>query len=559
MPTPQLGPLPQFSPGTTILSDAMNSLLATIRQSINSHRTPASDVDAGAFSAGDYSFPGALSVAGAISGLIDASQLNRGTIPDARFPSALPAISGAALTNLTFGNIAGVPNFARRDIANTFFDVANFASVIRTGGSTAGSPGDIAIRSAAAANVGNIFFGQSDAHYIQRNGGGLYFGPSYSEVAALGAATDLNGFRNAVLSGAVRAPKIAAQGGSANALDVSTVGGGPDHVYMSFYPRSANTGLRGAFIGFGGSGDNQLSVTAELGNVDIASGPADVILRAQGVGMVRVSNNAVVVNGPVSGGEIFRMNGSARFNGGSVLLASTSNGNNGLLRIYSQEGSERLQVGGSAGNAFIFAPTGTGITLAAGGVAAGAITSAGQWWFGASDPGGSEAVRVNGNGRFSGRLLANELQVSTGFLFRPDGSDVAVVLQNTAVTTRGDFVVQTVGGGATLAQVHPENGGGFRLPSGRLMNPANTGVAFLLGNSANTSYGTLNIRNSTGSTLLAEFADTGGLTVYGGFACVGLTASGAMSQQGETVPMLRSGAGAPSGSAPNGTIYIQTS
>ena len=44
--------------------------------------------------------------AGTFSGNVSASNLNTGTIPDARFPSTLPAISGANLTNLDASDLA---------------------------------------------------------------------------------------------------------------------------------------------------------------------------------------------------------------------------------------------------------------------------------------------------------------------------------------------------------------------------------------------------------------------------------------------------------------------
>src|SRR5690606_33205248 len=70
--------------------------------------------------AASNSFAGDLSVSGTISGngsgltSLNASNLGSGTIPDARFPATLPAVSGANLTNLNASNISsGTLNDAR--------------------------------------------------------------------------------------------------------------------------------------------------------------------------------------------------------------------------------------------------------------------------------------------------------------------------------------------------------------------------------------------------------------------------------------------------------------
>jgi hypothetical protein len=55
---------------------------------------------------GDVSATGAFSGSGANLTNLNASNLASGTVPDARFPSALPAISGANLTNLNASNLA---------------------------------------------------------------------------------------------------------------------------------------------------------------------------------------------------------------------------------------------------------------------------------------------------------------------------------------------------------------------------------------------------------------------------------------------------------------------
>lgn len=56
----------------------------------------------------DARFPATLpAVSGANLTNLDASDLASGTIPDARFPATLPALNGSALTNLTSGNLTG--------------------------------------------------------------------------------------------------------------------------------------------------------------------------------------------------------------------------------------------------------------------------------------------------------------------------------------------------------------------------------------------------------------------------------------------------------------------
>ncbi len=70
---------------------------------------------AGGLVSGSVTVTGNLSVAGTITGAIDgasvgnlnASNLNTGTIPAARFPATLPALNGSALTNLSAPNLTG--------------------------------------------------------------------------------------------------------------------------------------------------------------------------------------------------------------------------------------------------------------------------------------------------------------------------------------------------------------------------------------------------------------------------------------------------------------------
>ena len=90
---------------------------------------------------------------------IDASNINAGTIPDARFPTTLPAISGANLTNLDASDLASgtVPiarigtgtkdntTFLRGDNTFTTIDLstlsplAGSSSLVQTGALDSGS------------------------------------------------------------------------------------------------------------------------------------------------------------------------------------------------------------------------------------------------------------------------------------------------------------------------------------------------------------------------------------------------------------------------------------
>lgn len=119
-----------------------------------------SAIGSGGFSGGDVNgangtFTGSVtadSFTGLGSGLtnLNASFLGSGTIPDARFPSALPAISGANLTNLNAANLGSglVPLARLSGITNAQIDAAAsiaWSKLNKTGSSLA----DLATRSAA--------------------------------------------------------------------------------------------------------------------------------------------------------------------------------------------------------------------------------------------------------------------------------------------------------------------------------------------------------------------------------------------------------------------------
>jgi len=97
----------------------------------------------------DARFPATLpAISGANLTNLDASDLASGTIPDARFPATLPALNGSALTDLNASNLASgtVPN-ARLDaqlqdvaglaVTNGNFIVGNGSNFVAESGSTA--------------------------------------------------------------------------------------------------------------------------------------------------------------------------------------------------------------------------------------------------------------------------------------------------------------------------------------------------------------------------------------------------------------------------------------
>lgn len=66
----------------------------------------ASPTFTGTMAAANITFSGALTGSGAALTALNASELGSGTVPDARFPATLPAVSGANLTNLNATSLA---------------------------------------------------------------------------------------------------------------------------------------------------------------------------------------------------------------------------------------------------------------------------------------------------------------------------------------------------------------------------------------------------------------------------------------------------------------------
>jgi len=95
------------------------------------------------------SFSGSFSGSGASLTNLSASNLSSGTIPDARFPATLPAISGANLTNIDAGATGGGTDqifYENGQTITTDYTITN--------GKNAGSFGPITIDSGVTVTVG---------------------------------------------------------------------------------------------------------------------------------------------------------------------------------------------------------------------------------------------------------------------------------------------------------------------------------------------------------------------------------------------------------------------
>jgi hypothetical protein len=120
----------------------------------------ASNLDSGTVP--DARFPATLpAISGANLTNLDASDLASGTVPDARFPATLPAISGANLTNLDASDLAsGTVPIARIDLnlltTSTSNGDGDFFVVVDTGG---------AEKKLTKANI-NISGFNNDAGYV---------------------------------------------------------------------------------------------------------------------------------------------------------------------------------------------------------------------------------------------------------------------------------------------------------------------------------------------------------------------------------------------------------
>ena len=105
-----------------------------------------------------------FSGSGASLTTLNASELDSGTIPDARFPATLPAASGANLTNLPAANITGtLPAISGVNLTGVVTSITAGSNITLTGGPT----GAITIAAAAGGTTQNLFetiavSGQSD-------------------------------------------------------------------------------------------------------------------------------------------------------------------------------------------------------------------------------------------------------------------------------------------------------------------------------------------------------------------------------------------------------------
>ena len=96
----------------------------------------ASNLDSGTVP--DARFPATLpAVSGANLTSLNASNLGSGTVPDARFPATLPAVSGANLTNVDATTLDGIDsaNFLRSNVADTASGAITFNAGLTIGSS----------------------------------------------------------------------------------------------------------------------------------------------------------------------------------------------------------------------------------------------------------------------------------------------------------------------------------------------------------------------------------------------------------------------------------------
>ena len=115
-----------------------------------------------------------LSGSGASLTALNATQLGSGTIPDARFPATLPAVSGANLTNLPVETKPTVSSINPSVIENTAADVVitgtNFVSVPTVDAiSTTGAitPANSVTYTSATSITANFTLGTDGTYYIR--------------------------------------------------------------------------------------------------------------------------------------------------------------------------------------------------------------------------------------------------------------------------------------------------------------------------------------------------------------------------------------------------------
>lgn len=145
----------------------------------------------------DARFPATLpAVSGVNLTALNASNLGSGTVPDARFPATLPAISGVNLTNLNASNLAsGTVADARLSANIPLLNALNVFTVMQTINSTGGSvtPGPASTMLFVIGGNGNAGITRILADTYMGTGGGYAV---FSGRAARGTATAPTALQN---------------------------------------------------------------------------------------------------------------------------------------------------------------------------------------------------------------------------------------------------------------------------------------------------------------------------------------------------------------------------
>lgn len=194
---------------------------------------------------------------------------------------------------------------------------------------------------------------------------------------------------------------------------------------------------------------------------------------------------------------------------GAITCAGlTSSGANGqfLVQNGSTAGGMRLTAFNAAGNANGY------LQFEGYSSVYGKINADGTWVIGPSDPGGSEIVRVDGSGRFSGSITCASL-TSSGGSTPSDPASGAVAIGNGTIKAYNEI---TVTDGTLLLRLYPANLQLHR--TGAASYTDITGIG-----------GTYVIRTSNAASLdttALTFAANGAATFGSGITCASLTSTG---------------------------------
>ena len=297
---------------------------------------------------GNASYSGVVT-ATTFDGDIDATRLTTGTIPDGRFPAALPAISGAALTSLNGSNISsGTIAAARVDTLNqnttgTAAGLTGTPDVIlgvtTTGNLTAGSIVGTGL-SVTSIGIGTA----TPANTFQQRATGATELQITSDTASasvtVGREPGTANTNNAEFryGGAAGFPYSTSQ-----SLDLINYGTGNFNYYLS---ANNSNNAAGDYIWHKGSNNDQLMTLTKDGNLGIGITNPAQLLNVQGTskftgdaqfdGNVTIDGNLTVnlggsfsVSGVVSAtsfkGDLLSPNGLS-----TVIDTGTGNGSDGL-------------------------------------------------------------------------------------------------------------------------------------------------------------------------------------------------------------------------------------